>query len=172
MSLSGWSCFVELCAMSHVAILKPTIVGQTRWGGHHEHVVWHTIRELPVCEYNSEGPNTAIWLMDFEYPHLTGAAKCKLHTWEWENSKVSSAVLTIPHDSTLLMQGTILVSYIQSCHSSSLSDDLSSWNTQHHVCSHRTEGDYFQRWNTWKSWHARYDETHSEGEDTDGTEHL
>jgi hypothetical protein len=33
-------------------------------------------------------------------------AKCELNTWEWENSKVTCATLSIPYDSTKLMQGT------------------------------------------------------------------
>ena len=33
-------------------------------------------------------------------------AKCELNTWEWENSKVACATLSIPYDSTKLMQGT------------------------------------------------------------------
>ena len=106
MSLTGWSCFVNLCEMRHVTITKPPIGGQTRWGGHHEQVLWHTQREEPVCEYYTEGPSTAIWLMDFEQPQLTGVAKCELNTWEWENSKVACATLSIPYDSTKLMQGT------------------------------------------------------------------
>ena len=44
--------------------------------------------------------------MDFEQPQLTGVAKCELNTWEWENSKVACATLSIPYDSTKLMQGT------------------------------------------------------------------
>ena len=106
MSLTGWSCFVNLCEMRHVTITKPPIGGQTRWGGHHEQVLWHTQREEPVCEYYTEGPSTAIWLMGFEQPQLTGVAKCELNTWEWENSKVACATLSIPYDSTKLMQGT------------------------------------------------------------------
>jgi hypothetical protein len=51
-------------------------------------------------------PSTAIWLMDFEQPQLTGVAKCEFNTWEWENSKVACATLSIPYDSTKLMQGT------------------------------------------------------------------
>jgi hypothetical protein len=43
MSLSGWTCFVELCAMRHVKILKPPIGGETRWGGHHQQLLWHTM---------------------------------------------------------------------------------------------------------------------------------
>ena len=43
--------------------------------------------------------------MDF-YPQLTGVAKCELNTWEWQNSKVASATLSIPSESPLLMQGT------------------------------------------------------------------
>ena len=39
MSLTGWSCFVNLCEMRHVTITKPPIGGQTRWGGHHEQVL-------------------------------------------------------------------------------------------------------------------------------------
>ncbi len=71
-----------------------------------QQVLWHTMREVAVSEYNSEGPKAAIWLMDFEYPQLTGVAKCELNTWEWQNSKVASATLSIPYESTLLMQGT------------------------------------------------------------------
>ena len=44
--------------------------------------------------------------MDFEHPKLTGVVKCELNTWEWQNSKVASATLSIPYESTLLMQGT------------------------------------------------------------------
>ena len=44
--------------------------------------------------------------MDFEYLQLTGVANCELNTWEWQNSKVVSATLSIPYESTLLMQGT------------------------------------------------------------------
>jgi hypothetical protein len=44
--------------------------------------------------------------MDFEYPLLTGVAKCELNTWEWQNSKVASATLSIPYERTLLMQDT------------------------------------------------------------------
>ena len=106
MSLSGWTCFAELCAMRHVKIVKPPIGGDTRWGGHHQQVLWHTMREVAVSEYYSEGPKAAIWLMDFEHPQLTGVAKCELNTWEWQNSKVASATLSIPYESTLLMQGT------------------------------------------------------------------
>ena len=106
MSLSGWTCFAELCAMRHVKIVKPPIGGDTRWGGHHQQVLWHTMREVAVSEYYSEGPKAAIWLMDFEHPQLTGVAKCELNTWEWQNSKVASATLNIPYESTLLMQGT------------------------------------------------------------------
>ena len=51
-------------------------------------------------------------------------------------------------------------------------DDQRAWNAQDHVRSHRTEGDYFHTWSTWQSCHAREDETHSEGQDTDGGEHL
>ena len=64
------------------------------------------MREVEVSKYYSEGPKAAIWLMDFEYPQLTGVAKCELNTWEWQNSKVASATLSIAYDSTLLMQGT------------------------------------------------------------------
>ena len=64
------------------------------------------MREVAVSEYYSEGPKAAIWLMDFEHPQLTGVAKCELNTWEWQNSKVASATLSIPYESTLLMQGT------------------------------------------------------------------
>ena len=39
MSLTGWSCFVDLCDMKHTVIAKPPIGGQTRWGGHHEQVL-------------------------------------------------------------------------------------------------------------------------------------
>jgi hypothetical protein len=39
MSLTGWTCFAELCEMRHVKILKPPIGGQTRWGGHHQQVL-------------------------------------------------------------------------------------------------------------------------------------
>ena len=42
--------------------------------------------------------------MDFEHPQLTGVAKCELNTWEWQNSKVASTTLSIPYESTLLMQ--------------------------------------------------------------------
>ena len=49
------------------------------------------MREVAVSEYYLEGPKDAIWLMDFEYPQLTGVAKCELNTWEWQNSKVASA---------------------------------------------------------------------------------
>ena len=69
--------------MKHIAIAKPPIGGQTRWGGHHEQGLWHTEREEAVCKYYTEGPNTAIWLIDFENPHLTGVGKCELNTWEW-----------------------------------------------------------------------------------------
>ena len=72
----------------------------------YQQVLWHTMREVAVSEYYSEGPKAAIWLMDFEYPQLTGVAKCELNTWEWQNSKVASATLSIPYESTLLMQGT------------------------------------------------------------------
>jgi hypothetical protein len=65
--------------MRHVKILKPPIGGQTRWGGHHQQVLWHTMREVAFSEYYSEGPKAAIWLMDFEYPHLTRVAKCELN---------------------------------------------------------------------------------------------
>ncbi len=41
--------------------------------------------------------------MDFQEPQLTGVAKCELNTWEWENSKVACATLSIPYDSTKLM---------------------------------------------------------------------
>ncbi len=44
------------------------------------------MREVAVSEYYSEGPKTAIWLMDFEYPQLTGVTKCELNTWKWKNS--------------------------------------------------------------------------------------
>jgi hypothetical protein len=44
--------------------------------------------------------------MDFEYPQLTGVSKCELNTWEWQNSKVASATLSIPYESTLIMQDT------------------------------------------------------------------
>jgi hypothetical protein len=64
------------------------------------------MREIAVSEYYSEGPKDAIWLMDFEYTQLTGVVKCELNTWEWQNSKVASATLSIPYESTLLMQGT------------------------------------------------------------------
>ena len=57
----------------------------------YQQVLWHTMREVAVSEYYSEGPKAAIWLMDFEYPQLTGVAKCELNTWEWQNSKVVSA---------------------------------------------------------------------------------
>jgi hypothetical protein len=40
------------------------------------------MREVAVSEYYSEGPKDAIWLMDFEYPQLTGVTKCELNTWE------------------------------------------------------------------------------------------
>ncbi len=43
---------------------------------------------------------------DFEYPQLTRVVKCELNTWEWQNSKVVSATLCIPYESTLLMQDT------------------------------------------------------------------
>jgi hypothetical protein len=43
MSLSVWTCFAELCAMRHVKILKPPIGGETRWEGHHQQVLWHTM---------------------------------------------------------------------------------------------------------------------------------
>jgi hypothetical protein len=33
MSLSGWTCFAELCAMRHVKILKPPIGGETSGEG-------------------------------------------------------------------------------------------------------------------------------------------
>ena len=66
--------------MRHVTIANPPIGGQTRWGGHHEQVLWHTEREEPVCEYYTEGPKTAIWLIDFENPQLTGVGKCDLNT--------------------------------------------------------------------------------------------
>jgi hypothetical protein len=82
MSLTGWTYLVDLCGMRHVKILKTPIGSQTRWGGHHQQVLWHTIREVVVSEYYSEGPKAAIWLMDFEYPQLTGVAKCELNTWE------------------------------------------------------------------------------------------
>ncbi len=62
-----------------------------------------TQREEPVCEYYTEGPSTVIWLMDFEQPQLTGVAKFEFNTWEWENSKVACATLSIPYDSTKLM---------------------------------------------------------------------
>jgi hypothetical protein len=106
MRLSGWTCFAELCAMRHVKILNLPIGGQTRWGGHHQQVLWHNIREVTVSEYYSEGPKSVIWLMDFEYPQLTGVAKCELNTLEWQNSKVTSGTLSIPYDSTLLMKDT------------------------------------------------------------------
>jgi hypothetical protein len=38
-SLSGWTCFTELCVMRHVKILKSPIVGETRWGGHRQQVL-------------------------------------------------------------------------------------------------------------------------------------
>ena len=41
-----------------------------------------------------------------ENPQLTGVGKCELNTWEWENSKVACAALSIPYESTFLMQGT------------------------------------------------------------------
>ncbi len=37
---------------------------------------------------------------------LTGVGKCELNTWEWENSKVACATLSVPYDITLLMQDT------------------------------------------------------------------
>ena len=49
------------------------------------------MREVAVSEYYWEGPKAAIWLMDFEYPQLTGMTKCELNTCECQNSKVSSA---------------------------------------------------------------------------------
>jgi hypothetical protein len=64
------------------------------------------MREVPVPEYYSKGPKPAIWFMDFEYPQLTGVVKYELNTWEWQNSKLASATLSIPYESTLLMQGT------------------------------------------------------------------
>ncbi len=57
-----------------------------------QQVLWHTMREVAVSEYYSEGPKAAIWLMDFEYPQLTGVVKCELNTWEWQNSKVAGYV--------------------------------------------------------------------------------
>ena len=48
-----------------------------------------------MCEYYTEGPNTTVWLMDFENTHLTRVGKCDLNTWEWENSKVVCPVLSI-----------------------------------------------------------------------------
>ena len=88
--------------------------------GHNQQVLWHTEWENPVSEYYTEGPNTASWLMDFKNPQLTGVGKCvtnllvvqtkpvggELNTWEWENSKVVCATLSIPYDNTLLIQGT------------------------------------------------------------------
>ena len=68
--------------LRHVKILKPPIGGDTRCGGHHQQVLWHTMREVAVSEYYSEGPKAAIWFMDFEYRQLTGVAKCELNTWE------------------------------------------------------------------------------------------
>ena len=59
--------------------------------GHHQQVLCHTEWENPVSEYYTEGPNTVIWLMDFENSELTEVGKCELNTWEWENSKVSCA---------------------------------------------------------------------------------
>ena len=64
------------------------------------------MREVAVSEYFSKGPKAAIWLMDFQYPQFIGVVKCELNTWEWQNSKVASATLSIAYDSTLLMQGT------------------------------------------------------------------
>ena len=69
MNLIGWSCFEEMCQMRHVTIRRSDQVGR-------------------VSEYYTEGPNTVIWLMNFENPQLTGVGKCELNTWEWENSKV------------------------------------------------------------------------------------
>jgi hypothetical protein len=80
MSLTGWTCFAELCEMRHEKILKPPFDGQIRLEGHHQQMLWHTVREVAVSEYYSEGPKAAIWLMDFEYPELIGVAKCKLNT--------------------------------------------------------------------------------------------
>ena len=59
-----------------------------------------------MCEYYTEGPNTVIWLVEFENPQLNGMGKCELNSWEWENSKVSCATLSIPYESTLLIQVT------------------------------------------------------------------
>ncbi len=49
-----------------------------------------------MCEYSTEGSNTAIWLIDFENPHLTGVGKYELNTWEWENSKVENSKVVKP----------------------------------------------------------------------------
>jgi hypothetical protein len=62
--------------------------------------------KVVVSEYYSEGPKAAVWLMDFEYPQSTGVAKWELNAWECQNSKVVSAALSIPYESTLLIQGT------------------------------------------------------------------
>jgi hypothetical protein len=40
-------------------------------GRHHQQVLCHTMREVAVSEYYSEGPKPAIWLMDFEHPQLS-----------------------------------------------------------------------------------------------------
>ena len=105
-SMCGWSCFEELCVAHGLGSSRPPVGGKTRWGGHHLQVLWHTARETPVCEYYTEGPKAAVWLMDFEYPHLTGVGKCELNAWEWDYSKFACATLSILYDSTLLMQGT------------------------------------------------------------------
>jgi hypothetical protein len=66
MSLSGWTCFAELCAMRHVKILKTPIDGETRWGGHHQQVLWYTMREVAVSEYYSEVRTQHVGMAEFE----------------------------------------------------------------------------------------------------------
>ena len=102
--------------------------------------------------------------MDFENLQLSGVAKCKLNTWEWENSKVACATLSI-YDSTLLMQDTqypttnlVMPQPYQMI--AKLQHDA-----QYHVCSHRTEGDYSHTCSSRESCQARDYERHSEGED-------
>ena len=60
----------------------------------------------------------------------------------------------------------------RSFHVTVLSDDHQTSNDQHHVCSHCTEGDYYHTGGSSESCPSRHDETHSEGEDSDGGEYV
>ncbi len=100
----------------------------------------------------------------------SGVVKCELNTWEWQNSKVPITTLSIPYENTLFMQDPqYATSNLVMPH---LHQMISVLEMPKFTYVHTVQRETISIHEAFEKIVMSEDETHSEGQDTDGGDHL